>query len=491
MVDEPNLTAWLLTLGGALLAISVLMSRASGRLGLPTALLFLCMGMLAGEEGLGRIVFDDYQFAFRAGTVALVFILFDGGFNTPLAAVRRGLVPSTVLATVGVAVTALVLALGARLLGLPWMLALLVGAVVSSTDAAAVFSILRSSGLHLKQRVGTILELESGLNDPMAVLLTLAITDQIVGGGPLGWRIVPDVVLQLVIGAAVGIALGRGSRFALRRTRLPAIGLYPVFTLGLALLTFGVATLLGGSGFLAVYLAGMVLGNGALPYHVGIRRVHDGVAWFSQVAMFLMLGLLVTPSRAIDVAGQGIALGLFLFVIARPLAVLPLLLPFRLPWREQFFLCWVGLRGAVPIVLATFPVLAGVPAGRYLFDVVFFVVLVSVLLQGGSVGWLTRKLSLESGAPPPPPAVLEVASAHDLEGELLAFYIGEASAVAGSPLSEVPFPGEAAVVMVVRGRTLIAPRGSTILRPGDHVYVVCTREDRDYVRLIMGQQYEE
>jgi cell volume regulation protein A len=491
VVDEPHLTAWLLTLAGTLLAFSVLLSRASGRLGVPTALLFLCMGMLAGEEGIGGIVFDDYRFAFRAGTVALVFILFDGGFNTPLAVVRRGMVPAGVLATIGVALTAGLVALGARLLGMSWSQALLVGAVVSSTDAAAVFSILRASGLNLKQRVGTLLELESGLNDPMAVLLTLALTDQIVGGGKLGWGLARDVVVQLAIGAVVGMALGRGGRFALRRTVLPVHGLYPVFTLGLALLTFGAATLLGGSGFLAVYLAAAFLGGGALPYHTGLRRVHDAVAWFAQVVMFLLLGLLVQPSKLIGVAGQGLALGLFLCVIARPAAVMLCLLPFRLPWREQVFLSWVGLRGAVPIVLATFPVLAGVPAGRYLFDVVFFVVVVSVLLQGGTVKRLMQALGLESGAPPPPPAVLEIASVQQLEGELMSFYIREASAVAGSPLAEIPFPGEASVVMVVRGRTLIAPRGSTVLRAGDHVYVVCQADDRDYVRLIMGQQLEE
>lgn len=489
-MSEPGLTAWFLTAAGALMALSVVLSRASGRLGVPAALLFLLVGVLAGAEGIAGFEFDDYEFAFRVGTISLVLILFDGGFNTPYTAVRRGLGPGLTLATAGVLATAGLLALGARWIGFDWPEALLIGAVVSSTDAAAVFSILRSSGLHLKRRVGTILELESGLNDPVAVILTVAVTNVLIGRGELRWDLLGAIAGQLAIGGVLGLAIGHAGRLLLRHLVLPIAGLYPVLTLGLALLAFGLPTLLDGSGFLAVYLTGLILGNGAVPYRTGLVRVHDAVAWFAQVAMFLMLGLLVLPSELLDVAGAGLFLGLFLCLVARPLAVLGCLAPFRLSPREGGYLAWVGLRGAVPIILATFPVLAEAPGAERLFHVVFFVVVVSVVLQGGTVRWLTRRLGLRSEAPPPPPAMLEITSVQDLSGQLLSFYVDEASALAGSPLREIPFPEGSAVVLVVRGRQLIAPKGDTELRPGDHVFVFCRPEDHALIRLLFGREYE-
>lgn len=484
---EPTPTAWILATAGVLIGASVLFSRASRRLGVPVALLFIVVGMVAGSEGLGGIFFDDYAFAFRLGTAALTLILFDGGLNTSFSALRLAWKPAGVLATVGVAATAGITALGARAFGFPWEVALLVGAVVSSTDAAAVFSVLRGAGLHLQKRVSTTLELESGFNDPMAVILTFALTETLRSGQPLGLSVLAGVVIQLLVGAALGVGIGFFARWLLGRITLPAAGLYPVLTIAVACFAFGVPTLLQGSGFLAVYTAGIVLGNGDIPYKNGLLRVHDAAGWFSQVAMFLVLGLLVYPSRLIDVAPGALSIALFLAFIGRPLVVVLCLLPFRYSAREIVYAGWVGLRGAVPIVLGAYPVLQGAPGSERIFNVVFFVVLVSVALQGGTVGWLTRKLGLEVPEPPPPPAVLEVQSRTRLNGDILSFYIEGASAVAGSEIRDLPFPEGASVMLVVRGEEVLPARGATQFQPGDHVYVFCRRPDRPFVQLLFGQ----
>ncbi len=489
-MGEPLSTAVILAAAGVLLGASVLASRTSGRLGVPVALLFLLVGIAAGSQGLGRIRFEDYRLAFRLGTGALVLILFDGGLNTPLASVRRAVGPAAVLATAGVAGTAALTALGARALGAPWPQALLLGAVVSSTDAAAVFSVLRAAGIQLRRNVALVLEAESGLNDPMAVILTLSFTEALAGGGRPSPALVVEAAVQLAVGAVGGLAVGWAGRWLLRRVRLPAGGLYPVLTLALALVAFGAPTLVGGSGFLAVYVAAVVLGDGVLPYRSGILRVHDAMAWFSQVAMFLLLGLLAFPSRIAAVAATGLALSLFLAFVARPAVVVACLAPFRFSARETAFVGWVGLRGAVPIILATFPVLAGVPGAEHVFDLVFFVVVVSTLLQGSTIRWLARRLGLETPAPPPPRAVLEIVSTQQLSGEVLSFYVEPASAVAGSRISDLPFPEASAVMLVVRGRELIAPKGGTVLAPGDHVYVFTPPDEKSFVQLLFGRAEE-
>ncbi|MBI5543985.1 MAG: potassium/proton antiporter, partial [Deltaproteobacteria bacterium] len=416
-----------------------------------------------------------------------VLILWDGGLNTPLAAMRAGLWPAGVLATAGVAGTAALLGVFARLLGFGWLEAFLLGAIVSSTDAAAVFAVLRGTGLQLKRRVGMTLELESGLNDPMAVLLTIALTGALAGSAPLTPWLRGQVVLQLGVGAGLGIGSGHAGRLLLARARLPAAGLYPVLSLGLAVLVYGVTTLVHGSGFLAVYVAAVILGNAQLPYKSGLLRVHDAVAWLSQIAMFLVLGLLATPSRLMAVAGTGVALALLLAVVARPVVVGLCLLPFRYPLREVVYIGWVGLRGAVPIVLATFPVLAEAPGAERIFDVVFFVVAVSALLTGGTARAVTGRMGLFSGEPPPPEAVLEIASTRLLRGEVLSFYVERASAVCGSALADLPFPDSTSVMLVVRGRELVAARGRTVFQAGDHVYLFCAPEDRPLVQLIFGR----
>jgi cell volume regulation protein A len=489
MATEPFGTAALLATFGVLLVVSAVFSRASQRVAVPLTLVFLGVGMLAGSEGIGGIPFSDYAFAFRLGSIALVLILFDGGLNTPVDTVREALLPSGVLATLGVVGTAGLVAWAAHALDFPWPHALLLGAIVSSTDAAAVFSVLRGSGIQLKRRVGVTLEVESGINDPMAVILTMATTRHILTPNePLGWRLLLEVATEIAIGGAFGVAIGWASRQIIARVRLPAGGLYPAFTLGVAFLAFSLPTLLHGSGFLAVYLAAVMLGNGRLPYRLSLLRVHDALGWLSQITMFLVLGLLSYPSRLLGVAGVGLALALFLALVARPAVVALCLLPFRrYVKRDVAYVGWVGLRGAVPIILATFPVLSDAPGAKTVFDVVFFVVVVNAVLPGATVPWVTRRLALESGEPPPPPAVLEIESMQPLIGELVSFHIDETLAPCYSALRELPFPGGSSVVLIVRGRELVSPNGDTVLQPGDHAYMVTREEDRPLLHLLFGR----
>ena len=487
-MNELGTTAVALALLGLLMGLSVLASRVAGRFNVPLALLFLGIGMIAGAEGLGGIAFADYALAFRLGTVTLVLILFDGGLSASYATVKRVVAPAAALATFGVIATSALMAVAGRVMGFSWSSALLLGVIVSSTDAAAVFSVLRGSRIELSKRVAATLELESGLNDPVAVILTIALTAAQAGHAASGWRLAIAFVLQLLLGAAGGVAIGLGGRLLLRRARPAAAGLLPVLTIALAFLAYGTTTLLHGSGFLAAYVAGLVIGNGALPYRSGLLRVHDSIAWLGQVVMFLVLGLLSVPSRLLAVGPTGLALGLVLAVIARPLAAALCLLPFRFHAREVAFVGWVGLRGAVPIILAIFPVLAGAPRAHYIFDVVFFVVVANTLIPGATVRWASRRLGVEVRGAPAPAAVVEIASTLPLRSEVLSFFLREPSAVAGARISDVPFPDGAAAMLIVRAEELIAPRGSTILLPRDHVFVFCRPEDRPTIELLFGRE---
>lgn len=493
LTTEPIPTAILLGVFGFLLITSVLFSsRATEKVNVPVALIFLTIGMLAGSEGIGGIPFDDYELAYRLGSVALVLILFDGGLNTPKSSVKMVAAPAAVLATVGVIGTAALLALGAYALGLPRDAAVLLGAVVSSTDAAAVFAVLRSGGVHLRQKVGATLEIESGSNDPMAVILTMVVTGTLLEpGGSSVLSVVAQVTSQIVIGAAFGVGIGYGARLLLAHARLSASGMYAVLLMGVAFLAFALPTLLYGSGFLAVYIGGIVLGNGNLPYRGGLLRVHDALAWLSQVTMFLVMGLLVYPSRLLEVAPIGLMVAGFLALVARPVVVWLCLIPFRYTLAEKAYISWVGLRGAVPIILAAYPVLAGAPAAERMFDLVFFVVVVSSIFPGATVAWTARKLGLETYEPPAPQAILAIESLRPLQGELMSFYIDDALAVAGVSLADLPFPEGTSVTMIVRGAELLAPRGSTVISAGDHVYVFTRPESKALIQLMFGSPETE
>jgi cell volume regulation protein A len=327
------------TIAGLLLLASLVLGRSTNRIGVPALLAFIGLGMLAGEQGLGRITFADYRLSFNLGMVALLFILFDGGLNTPVRRVRGAIVPAAILATVGVVLTAVLTAIGARWFGFASKHSLLLGAILSSTDAAAVFLIIRSSGIQLQRRLGAILELESGLNDPMAFLMTAALTLSIVQHRAVTADAALGVVQSLIVGGSLGAAVGWLGRKLLGQLRPGAGGLYPVFTLAVALLSFGLPSMIGGSGLLAAYLSGIVMGAGRLPYSGGIRRVHDSLAWLAQLSMFLLLGLLVTPSELVKAALPGLLIALLLTFISRPIAVLMCLLPFRYPLPRDRLYC--------------------------------------------------------------------------------------------------------------------------------------------------------
>jgi len=487
---EPVATATLLTVFAVLMAVAVFFSRPLARAGVPIVLLFLVLGMLGGSEGLGGVAFDDFQFAFRAGTVALILILFDGGLNTSIASVRRSAAPAGLLATGGVLGTAGALALIGRLLGLSWPEALLIGAIVSSTDAAAVFALLRGGMLRIREKVRSTIEVESCANDPMAVALTVSLVE-VLSGKTTGWTgALIMLPLQLIVGLLVGLAVGWLASVAISRIRLSTVGLYPVLTLSAAFLSFGVATLLMGSGFLAVFATALVLGSRPLPYMTGLTRVHDAVAWLSQIGMFMMLGLLVFPSKLLPVAGVGLLLGASLTFIARPLVTTLCLAPLGWKRSEIGYVGWVGIRGAVPIILATFPILGGLEYADRVFHIVFFIVVFSALLPGATIVPLTRKMGMIEHGPPIPSAAIELHSLSARSGDVRAYYIDESVAACGAMLSELQFPEHAAVILIVRGDDLLPARGATRIRAGDFVYVFCREEDEPSVGLLLGRPAE-
>jgi cell volume regulation protein A len=388
-VEEWSLAASLLLLA------SMLAWKVSSRLGIPALLFFLAIGMLAGSDGPGGIYFDDARLAQALGVLALAFILFAGGLDTRWQAVRPIVGRAVSLSTVGVLVTTGIVGIGAAwLFHLAAFEGLLLGAIISATDAAAVFGVLRARKLQLSGALIPLLELESGSNDPMAVLLTIGLTRLLVNPheSPLGMVVL--FLQQMGVGAICGVALGWGAIRLIDRLHLEAEGLYPVLTIALVLLTYGLTTTLGGSGFLAVYLVGLLLGNSAVQRVDRLTSFHDGIAWLMQIGMFLTLGLLVFPSRLPPLIGRGLLITAIAMFVARPLGVLAALLPFRMPVREQLFVSWAGLRGAAPIVLATFPLLAGLSDASFLFDLVFFMVLASVLVQGTSLSLVARWLGV-------------------------------------------------------------------------------------------------
>ncbi len=487
---EPTTTALLLTATGLLLMFSVMFSRPSERIGIPVVLVFLLIGLVVGAQLPEHFV--DFELAFRIGTVGLVLILFDGGLNTPFRQVRAYLLPSSILATVTVVGTALLVALFAHLLGLGWTEALLIGAIVSSTDAAAVFSSLRGSGVQLRRRVGATLELESGLNDPMAVILTLTLTTQLIGDTPFDiWSFLIQVIGQLAIGLVAGLAIGWCGTQLLKRIRVPAAGLYPALTLALALIAFGLPTLFMGSGFLAVYVAALMLGNQRMPYRSGILRVHDAMAWLAQITMFLVLGLLAVPELLAAAGWRGLVLALGLALVARPLMVLLCLAPFGYRLKESGFIAWVGLRGAVPILLATYPVLAGVEGASELFHLVFFIVVVNALIPGATVRWAADWFKVERSGEQRPSPVLEINAIEALPVQIISFRLDPAAMVTGYRAAALPLPEGASVLLLVRGRQALAVNEETVLEANDHVHVMVMPEDKRAVELMFGLREED
>ena len=472
----------LLLLGGILTLLGILSSKLSSRASVPVLVLFLGVGMLAGSEGIGGIEFEDYPLAHAVGTLALALILFDGGLRTPLTSLRTAWRPAVLLATGGVAVTALLTgAAAAWLVGLPLLHGLLLGAIVSSTDAAAVFAILRGQGVRLPERLGATLEVESGSNDPMAIFLTVGLIQLILGETTPGLPLVGLFLLQMGAGAGVGLAMGWAATRLVNRVDLDAAGLYPVLAGTMGILSFGLAAVMGGNGFLAVYLTGIVMGNSPLVFRRGIFLFHDGAAWMAQIAMFMMLGLLSFPSALWAAAPSGLLVAGVLILVARPAMVFALLAPFGFRGRELLLISWAGLKGAVPIILATYPLLAGVQQGRLIFDLVFFTVLVSALTQGWTLPLVARRLGLQRPPEPSPPVSLDITSLKHVDADIVEYAIGEESRAAGMRIRDLPFPEGSLVAMVARENRTVPPGGNTELRPGDFIFVIMNRDLRPLV----------
>lgn len=464
--------------GALLLLVSIVASDISSRMGAPLLLVFLALGMLAGEDGPGGIKFDDFNLSYAVGTLALAVIIFDGGMRTRRETFRVALWPAASLATLGVVITAgLVGLFAAWALGLHWLQGMLVGAIVGSTDAAAVFALLRHARTGLQERVSATLEIESASNDPMAIFLTIALLEVLIAGGTsLDAVVLVSFVRQFGIGALLGLAGGWLLVRLINRLSL-ATGLYPLLAVAGGLFVFAVTAQLGGSGFLAIFLVGLVLGNSRLQAAQNILRVHDGLAWLSQIVMFLLLGLLLTPSELLHVAAPALAIAAFLMLVARPAAVVIGLLPFRLPWREQVFISWVGLRGAVPVVLALFPLIYGADHARLYFNVAFFIVLVSLLVQGWTIAPVARWLRLEVPPTTEPLQRVTLDVPGHYEHEILCYEVKPGSLIAGRELSGLELPDGMQVMAVMRDGHPQPLRAGLRFGAADYVYLLAEPEN--------------
>ncbi len=479
---------YLLLIGAVLILLSIAIAKLSDNLGVPALLLFLAIGIFAGSEGPGGIYFNDAPLAQSIGIIALVFILFSGGLSTNWSEVKPVVSHASILSTFGVIATAFAVGIFASIItGISLLNGLLLGAVVSSTDAAAVFSVLRSKNVSLRGKLKPLLELESGSNDPMAVFLTIGIIQLITSPEKTAASIISLFVLQMGIGAIIGLTLGRGMVFIMNRLRLAYEGLYPVFSLSFAALIYGLTSTIGGSGFLAVYIAGIVAGNCEFIQKKSLLRFFDGLAWLSQIAMFLTLGLLVFPSHIVPIIGIGLFISAFLMFVARPLSIFISLSFSNFKWREKTFISWVGLRGAVPIILATFPLLANLPDAEWIFNVVFFIVITSALMQGWSIPFVARILHVDAPLILKRRYPIEYAPVEGVDTELVDLIVPYNSEVAGKSIVELGMPEESLIVLISRDENFIVPSGGTILQEGDTALVLVNKETLPKVREILSQ----
>ena len=469
----------ILLIGSILLLASVFTSKTSARIGIPTLVLFIGVGMLAGSEGIGGIYFYNPKLAQILGVIALNFILFSGGLDTKFESIKPVLWRGVSLSSIGVIFTALTVGIFVHLVtNFSLMEGLLLGSIVSSTDAAAVFSILRSKNIGLKGYIRPTLELESGSNDPFAFGLTITLTSLIATGESPGFGLVFHFLKEIIFGAVVGLVLGRLVLFVLNKVTLDIEGLYPVFLMAFVFFTFSFTGLIGGNGFLAVYIAGLVLGNNNFIHKKSIIRFYDGQAWLMQIIMFLTLGLLVFPSHILPVMGLGVLISLILIFVARPIGVFISLSFFkRIHLREKLFISWVGLRGAVPIVFATYPLIANLDKSHTIFNLVFFISTISVLLQGTTLPIVAKWLRVIVPQNVKRKFALDLELSESPDSEMIEILLPDTSPAIGNSLVNLNFPKKAFIVMIHRAGKYIRPGGSTVIEKGDKLLVLASNTE--------------
>jgi potassium/hydrogen antiporter len=479
----------LLLIASIVLIFSIIASKASIQLGIPALLIFLLIGMLVGSEGPGGIYFDDPWLTQLIGVTALAFILFDGGLATEWKVIKPVLSMGAALSSGGVLISAVVVGvIISSLLNFSLLEGLLIGSIMASTDAAAVFSILRSKAVKLKGNLEPLLELESGSNDPMAVFLTIGFTQLIANPDQPVISLVPMFFWQMLLGGLIGYLFGRGMSMFLNRFKLAYEGLYPVLTVSLVLFTYSATAYMGGNGFLAVYLMGVIMRRHDFLRRRSIMRFHDGLAWLMQITMFTTLGLLVFPSQLIPIAGAGLLVSAVLILVGRPVSVFLILMLHKISPREKTLVSWVGLRGAAPIILATFPLLAGIPHSDTIFHLIFFVVLTSVLLQGTTIPYVAKLLKVDTPTEPPFPTYpLELVQSANPDSELVEVVVNENSAVVGKAIVDLNLPQGALVVLVHKRGEFIVPSGATIFDPGDRMLVLADKQSLEEVEKILNK----
>ncbi|MBM4762672.1 potassium/proton antiporter [Bacillus sp. B15-48] len=478
----------LVLLAGILFIVGVLTTKFSSHLGVPSLVLFIIVGMVLGNF----IYFDNVKVAQLIGILALVVILFEGGLQTKWSTLRPVILPSLSLATIGVLITSTLVAVAAKfILDFGWLEAILFGAIVGSTDAAAVFAVLK--GQNIKPRIGATLEAESGSNDPMAVFLTVAMIELITVPSSSIFSMIGFFLIQMVLGIILGLIFGKLAGWALNYINLDSSGLYPVFATSFALLTYGVTAFLNGSGLLAVYIAAIIIGNTDIAYRHSIFRFSEGFAWMMQIMMFVILGLLVFPGQLFTVDNfiNGILISMILIFIARPVAVFLSTIKMNFTFKELLFLSWAGLKGAVPIVLATFPLLANIEGSAMMFNVVFFVVLISCLVQGSTITPLAEKLNLIGSKASEPTHTLELISLGKADAEMLEYRMEEDAEIVGMSLLDIPFPTGTLVNAIIREDKLIPPTGNTIIEGGDFLYILASRKHKKQLKQVLQKKKEK
>jgi len=474
MIPIETILLWV----AVLIFVSAVSSKLSDRFAIPALLLFLVIGMLAGSEGIGGIHFDNAQLAKSIGVIALIFIIFSGGLDTNWKDTRAVAWPGVALSTLGVLLTAVITGLCAvYILKFSFLEGMLLGSIVSSTDAAAVFSILRSKRISLKQPLKPLLEFESGSNDPMAVFLTVGFLSVLTVKNMGIAALIPRFFLNMGMGTFIGYLMAKVIVFLINRLKLYYEGLYPAVMISLVLLTYVIAVFLKGNGILAVYLTGLMLGQAEFPNKRMIARFHEGLAWLMQITMFVTLGLLVFPSHLVPLIGAGLLLTLFLMLVARPISVLLCLLPFKMNMRKKAMVAWVGLRGSVPIILATFPFMAGISQADTIFNIVFFIVIASVLIQGTSIPAISKMLKVDAPWIDKTRYPIEFEKTEGIDAELTDIIVPYNSGAVGKMIRDLNVPEKCLIMLISRNDKFVIPAGPTVIEGGDVLLVLANTED--------------